>query len=1017
MAVNSRRIRLILIIVVCVIIVISAVGFFVIPGVIESKANAMLEQAEAKTGRHIELSDLSLRGLKRVAVSRVTISDIDHPERIGVAADDVLISFSGFPVGDFSIASIRVDNLDITVRMSGGATNFEDILNKLRRKEEEVPQESKAAPAWKKYITPFPEIRVSEVSVTMPTIKLGKSVEIGAVSADEVEVSQSKKDGAYALSAGVSALLVENGTPTTYRSEVSGHILNTKEGSISITSPQSEKETVPEVMRRTSVAFEAIRLVLPTTIEIDGLSIAPDGKQLFSSEKTRARLMTLPPTKVAGVYLKEIEVVKPKVHDYMDSDGSLLVNWAKDAAAAIGLREETKKAIPQKIGEAAAEAAAAAAEAALRAAAEGSEDVGKAAADAALKNVAEQVKFNPRDYFFSQRMFISDGAVIMEDLNNGIASFSLKDIELEIGYRSIRKVLDYRFEFGVEEPVSTSIELSGQYDLPGEDLKGRLVIHPLKSGKSLKTIQAVVQEKNAKAAEPSMLMRMIPAVELDNAVFEATLDYHYNQKHSQLDLDSLLKVNNFVLRQDLISREPTTISGSLGASMTANFADRTFDLKNIDLKTSGADVHFGFKLDNVERPQKKGAKTALSDKYFSVFVDVPTQRMQSLFDAIPHSLRTELDGLSWRGTLGLKFSASGYLDSISNSQHKFEIVPSSDFEILEWPKDRNLWSLNTGFTYNVQDPNALTPHSIAIPPSIYPIEHGGVMTYQPRATADEIRSNYPEWVLFDDLNPWLVQLITTTEDGSFFSHQGFSPLQVKSALERNLNRQTFARGASTISMQLVKNLFFERSKTISRKFQEVLYTWLMESVIRIPKKRIMELYFNIIEFGPEIYGIEEAAKYYFGKRSIDLSLKESAYLMAIIPSPRRGAVHRSKEKLDSGLQKTMSFYIREMYRRKCDQAVLASKRARLAKQGKSMLFEPCCPPHDSLQLMIEGNTLSFYIPNPENPQEYQYRPDLYTPDGIPLVPRKEQNCGHNSDELEASESIFEPFQPANSLIP
>ena len=141
--------------------------------------------------------------------------------------------------------------------------------------------------------------------------------------------------------------------------------------------------------------------------------------------------------------------------------------------------------------------------------------------------------------------------------------------------------------------------------------------------------------------------------------------------------------------------------------------------------------------------------------------------------------------------------------------------------------------------------------------------------------------------------------------------------------------------------------------------------------------------------------------------------------MAIIPSPRRGASYRSKEKLEGWIQKTMSFYIREMYRRKCDQAVLASRRARLAKQGKSLEFEPCCPPRDSLQLMIDGDTLSFYIPNPENPQEYGYRPDMYTPDGTPLVPRKPMNCGHEdleSSEM-ASESIFEPFQPANSMIP
>ena len=265
MAVNIRRVRLVLIIVACVIVVISVVGFFVIPGVIERKANAMLEQAEAKTGRHIEMSDVSLRGLKSVAVSRLTISDVDHPERVGVAFDDVKISLSGLPVGDFSIASIDVDGLEITLRTSDGKTNFDDVLNKLRKKEDETPSEVKEAPAWKKYVTPFPEISVKEVSVTMPTMKLGKSVEVGAVSGEHVFVNQAD-DGTYAIEAGVSALLVENGTPTMYRSGLSGRVKNGHDGTVSVTVPQSEKQTVPEFLRELSVGFDKVRLVLPTGI-------------------------------------------------------------------------------------------------------------------------------------------------------------------------------------------------------------------------------------------------------------------------------------------------------------------------------------------------------------------------------------------------------------------------------------------------------------------------------------------------------------------------------------------------------------------------------------------------------------------------------------------------------------------------------------------------------------------------------------------------------------------------------
>ncbi len=325
--------------------------------------------------------------------------------------------------------------------------------------------------------------------------------------------------------------------------------------------------------------------------------------------------------------------------------------------------------------------------------------------------------------------------------------------------------------------------------------------------------------------------------------------------------------------------------------------------------------------------------------------------------------------------------------------------------------------LNNGFKFNVQDPNAVNPHSIAIPPSIYPIFNGDWAIYSPRMTAGEVRSSYPDWVLFDDLNPWLIQLITTTEDGTFFTHEGFSPLQFKAALEKNVNRGAFSRGASTISMQLVKNIFFERNKTISRKFQEIVYTWIMESVMRIPKMRIMEIYFNIIELGPEIYGLENAAKYYFGKRSSDLSLKECAFLMAIIPHPRDGAGYRTSGTPTRWLQSTMNFYINEMYRRKCDQESLARMRDRYAKQGKMMPFEPCCPPKDSLQLMRDSE-LKFYVPDPSDPTKSGYRPDMYSEGGMPLNPVKSTSCGYHGtdfENVEEVESIFEAFVPAGDM--
>ena len=97
-----------------------------------------------------------------------------------------------------------------------------------------------------------------------------------------------------------------------------------------------------------------------------------------------------------------------------------------------------------------------------------------------------------------------------------------------------------------------------------------------------------------------------------------------------------------------------------------------------------------------------------------------------------------------------------------------------------------------------------------------------------------------------------------------------------------------------------------------------------------------------------------------------------------------------------------------MYRRKCNPDTLSKMRARYAKMGQEMPFEPCCPPQDSIQLMLDSDTLSFYIPNPQNPAEYGYRPDLYTENGLLLNPAmRKRSCGIHSSADPELESIFE----------
>jgi hypothetical protein len=171
----------------------------------------------------------------------------------------------------------------------------------------------------------------------------------------------------------------------------------------------------------------------------------------------------------------------------------------------------------------------------------------------------------------------------------------------------------------------------------------------------------------------------------------------------------------------------------------------------------------------------------------------------------------------------------------------------------------------------------------------------------------------PGWTPLPLIPPDLVKVVTTTEDGNFFEHTGFSPRQIKRAFAENLEHLGFAKGASTISQQVVKNLFLSREKTLSRKIQEMIITWQMEKTLT--KEQILELYFNIIELGPDVYGVKEAARHYFCKRPRDLSLLESLFLATILPNPKRYHKFLEKGRVSAGWKKYLEALLEIMVKR------------------------------------------------------------------------------------------------------
>jgi monofunctional biosynthetic peptidoglycan transglycosylase len=141
------------------------------------------------------------------------------------------------------------------------------------------------------------------------------------------------------------------------------------------------------------------------------------------------------------------------------------------------------------------------------------------------------------------------------------------------------------------------------------------------------------------------------------------------------------------------------------------------------------------------------------------------------------------------------------------------------------------------------------------------------------------------WVPLSRISPFLIKAVLIGEDNKFWDHEGFDYDSMMKALEKDLEAGRFKFGGSTISQQLVKNLYLSPSKTLWRKIPEAVLTWEMERVLS--KRRILELYLNVVEWGKTIFGAEAAARHYFEKSASDLTPLEAAQLAAVLPNPRK----------------------------------------------------------------------------------------------------------------------------------
>ncbi len=232
---------------------------------------------------------------------------------------------------------------------------------------------------------------------------------------------------------------------------------------------------------------------------------------------------------------------------------------------------------------------------------------------------------------------------------------------------------------------------------------------------------------------------------------------------------------------------------------------------------------------------------------------------QALINSFPQGLFESLEGMKVAGKL--KYDLAFQLDTSLPDSVKLESgLTSEGFRILKMGQT-DFSAINRPFDYT-------------------PFEKG-----KPMRTI-RVGPQNPDFVPLDQITPDLRNALLTSEDYTFFTHKGFNEKAFRVSIATNFKEKSFKRGASTISMQLVKNAFLSRNKTLSRKVEEILIVWLIENEHIVSKERMYEVYLNIIEWGRNVYGIGEAARYYFAKSPANLNLGESIFLAFVVPRPK-----------------------------------------------------------------------------------------------------------------------------------
>ncbi|MEE2828935.1 MAG: biosynthetic peptidoglycan transglycosylase [Myxococcota bacterium] len=339
------------------------------------------------------------------------------------------------------------------------------------------------------------------------------------------------------------------------------------------------------------------------------------------------------------------------------------------------------------------------------------------------------------------------------------------------------------------------------------------------------------------------------ALEVADGVVTGNLSYRPTEEQGTWDLDLTLiglLVHKSSIGQDWLPLPPIQLQGRL----TPNPASGTLSLEDADwsvAETGGSITAELGPLGTDEKPR------------FAVALEASRLQLGRLLSSLPDSLMPASWAAELQGTMQIKVDFEGPL----HERGKW---------VIDWKSDFSQMLLATGsLAQQVERLRGPFEH-------VYPVQKNGRVMMRRMGPADE------DFVPISEVSRHLISAVVSTEDSGFFAHSGFEEESIKEAMLENL-REGEGRGGSTITQQLAKNLFLSGERTFARKLKEAVIAWRLES--DLPKERILEIYLNIAEWGPGIFGARDAARHYFDRRPDRLRAEQAAFLASLLPSPVR----------------------------------------------------------------------------------------------------------------------------------